>query len=207
MSPTRSILRIVFLGTALVAFGSGCATRGKVTEVPIETQVSTLSIAPADIQKCAQKITASISETPEFSDPDLRPHLIVELPKMDTSDRYLVMQAGMLRENLITHLMKAQVRQARIISREDLPRLDKERELIGSEVVVTNPGDDGRRHYRSADFFLFSTISDAKIDTTDRKQVSYIQWSFRLVERTSSLRVWSDDYKVMKQVKSPKIYH
>ncbi len=209
MRPLTQLLSPLLLGGLILALTAGCASTGsrppKDFVVKPGEQTYVFGLGPEDIDFCATKIAASLSQLNEFKDPTLQPHILVELPALNTRDRQMSMDAPIFTRRLTTALIKTQGRKAHFISREDLERLEKER-IMTESVLTPGNSDPKDTEYRSADFFLFSKIEDLTRHTVNGKVVTYLLCTFRLVDAKTSLILWQDDYQITKRATMDKAY-
>jgi PBP1b-binding outer membrane lipoprotein LpoB len=191
----------------ILAILPGCATTGQVKEERIDKTQNVFGYDAADIENAATFISTNLGDKPIFTDPKLQPYIIVEYPKVETR-RFMSLfdDAKLFSRRLTTQLMKVRFRQAKILSREDYPRLEQERKLIESGTVTSSDDANQGSQLKSADFFLFSTIGETTQNTADGRAVVYLMYSFRLVDRRTSENVWQDDYVVKRSIKTPKAY-
>lgn len=185
----------------IMALGlSGCATgtagRGVKEEDPNKNQGGFGSDL-SHIERAAQFVTESISKVPEFADPTLQPWMVVELDKVDVSNRRLATEAGTFVRRFTTFAMKAQARRANLISVEDYKKAEAWRKKIQDGTVTGGEDDPKIVNYRSPDFLLEITISDATQTNPNGKRLIYMLYSFRLTDRRTLRLVWQEDFRVV----------
>lgn len=184
---------------SLFIITSGCATGGGGYKAELlknsdEHQMGEV-FDVSHIDNAARFVAESISRVPEFADPTLQPWILVELDKVDSIDRQLVINAQTVVRRFVTYLMKMHSRRANFISLEDYKKAEEWRQRILSGTVTGGQDDASVREYRSPDFLLELTITDAPQANPDGTRVVYVLYSFRLTDRRTLKLVWQEDYR------------
>lgn len=204
------LLAVLALIATITALGlSGCAT-GRGGEDGREEDANKyqggLGFDVSHIERAATNVVESLAKVPEFADPTLQPWILVELDKVEVTNRRLVTDAGTLVRRFVTYAMKVQARSANFISVEDYKKAEEWRKRIQSGTVTGGSDDPNILNYRSPDFLLEVTISDATQTNPSGKRVIYMLYSFRLTDRRTLRLVWQEDFKSVTSAKPDSAY-
>jgi PBP1b-binding outer membrane lipoprotein LpoB len=193
----------VSLAASLLIVAAGCTSTGvknpsgvPVTVMEADEQgfVGGLGVESQDLVRVTDQMARSILNTPEISQAEGRPYIVLEPIINDT--RFPINKDTFLTRIRVLLNSRTQGK-VRFLARERMEALERERNLKqGGQ--VTSSSDPNLVEFKGADFFLTGKLQGM---TTRSSQGTsdYILYTFQLISARTSEIVWEDFAEIKKQ--------
>ena len=188
---------------ALAVLISGCASSGvknpsgvPVTQMRPDEQcfVAGTGVESQDLVAVTDKMARSILSIPQIASAQGTPRIVLEPVKNDT--RFPI-NKDMFLTRIRIELNKKSLGKVLFLARENMPTLERERQLKQSG-QVTSSSDPNVNEFKGADFFLTGSLQGLTTRTTAGTS-DYILYSFRLLDARTTDIIWEDSAEIKKQ--------
>lgn len=188
---------------ALAVLISGCASSGvknpsgvPVTQMRPDEQgfVAGTGVESQDLVAVTDKMARSILSIPQIASAQGTPRIVLEPVKNET--RFPI-NKDMFLTRIRIELNKKSLGKVLFLARENMPTLERERQLKQSG-QVTSSSDPNVNEFKGADFFLTGSLQGLTTRTTAGTS-DYILYSFRLLDARTTDIIWEDSAEIKKQ--------
>jgi len=151
-----------------------------------------------DFRSVAQRLARSLIVLPQIQDA-LTPPKIALARVTNKSDEYI--NGDMFLNKMRTDLIKHSQGKIIFLDRSIIEVIEKENRDKSRGRRTTGE----QKTPYGADFFLTGTIESIR-NVAGRGKTTYLRYSFRLTDASSSAIIWEDDYEIKRHLKSSVIY-